>query len=108
MKLDTLIDIHQRKCKVQAKAPKRPSVRPSVRLALSPLLILWMHASFFHDFYIDLFVGNHLLGNTKLSFLILFKSYRPCREKALHFSLFFAFFVENHLLWNTKPGFLVL
>ena len=43
MKLDTLIDGHQRKCRVQAKVPERPSVRPSVRLELSPLLILWMY-----------------------------------------------------------------
>ena len=35
------------------------------------------------------FVKNHLLGNTKLSLLILwFKSYRHCIERALHFSLF--------------------
>ena len=32
------------------------------------------------------FVENHLLGNTKLSFLVLwFKSYRPCRQKGFIF-----------------------
>ena len=71
MKPDTLIDGHQTKCRVQTKVPERPSVRPSVRLELSPLLILWMHALFFHEF-----VENHLLENTKLSFLVSwFKSY---------------------------------
>ena len=35
------------------------------------------------------FVENHLLGNTKLSSLVFwFKSYRPCRQRALYFSLF--------------------
>ena len=33
------------------------------------------------------FVENHLLGNTKLSFLVLwFKSYRPCKHMTLYFS----------------------
>ena len=88
MKLDTLIDGHQRKCRVQAKVPEHLSVWPSVHLELSSLLILWMHALFFFMIF-TFFVENHLLGNTKLSFLIVlwFKSYRPCREKALHFSL---------------------
>ena len=35
---------------LQAKVPERPSVRPSGRLELSPLLILWMHALFFSLF----------------------------------------------------------
>ena len=132
MKLDILIDGRQRKCIVQAKVPEHPSVRPSVRLELSSLLILWMGMLFFFMIF-TFFVENHLLGNTKLSFLVLwFKSYRPCRERALHFSLFlrpsvqlelspllklwmhtlfffmiFTFFVENHLLENTKLSFLV-
>ena len=46
MKLDTLIDGHQKKCRVQAKVPERPSVWPSVRLELFPLLILWVHTFF--------------------------------------------------------------
>ena len=33
---------------LQAKVPERPSVRPSGRLELSPLLILWMHALLFY------------------------------------------------------------
>ena len=32
---------------LQAKVTERPSVRPSGRLELSPLLILWMHALLF-------------------------------------------------------------
>ena len=48
MKLDILIDDHQRKCRVQAKVPECPSVWPSGVICL----ILWMHALFFHDFYI--------------------------------------------------------
>ena len=135
MKLDTLIDGHQRKCRVQAKVPEHLSIRPSGRLELSPLLILWMHMLFFFMIF-TFFVENSLLGNTKLSFLVLwFKSDRPCRERALHFSLFlhpicpaicptsylpylysgcthyffhdFYCFVENHLLENTKLSFLV-
>ena len=47
MKLDTLIDGHQRKWRVQEKEPEHPFVQPSVSLELSPLLILWMHALFF-------------------------------------------------------------
>ena len=70
MKLDTLIDGHQRKCRVKAKVPEHPSVQPSVLLEFSPLLILWMHALFFFMFF-TFFVENHLLGNTKLSFLVL-------------------------------------
>ena len=74
MKLDTLIDGHQRKCRMQAKMPECPSVWPSVHLELSPLLILWMHALFFFIIF-EFFVENHLLGNAKLSFLVLwFKS----------------------------------
>ena len=89
MKFDTLIDGHQRKCRAQAKVPEHPSVWRSVCLELSPLhvLKLWMHAFFFMIF--TCFVENHLLGNTKLIFLDLwFKSYRSCRERALHFPLF--------------------
>ena len=29
---------------LQTKVPERPSVQPSIRLELSPLLILWMRA----------------------------------------------------------------
>ena len=47
MKLDILIDGHQRKCRVQAKVTEHPSVWPSVHLELSPLLLLWMHTLFF-------------------------------------------------------------
>ena len=48
---------------LQAKVPERPSVRPSGRLELTPLLILWMHALFFFH-YFRIFVENHLLENT--------------------------------------------
>ena len=51
MKLDTLIDGHQRKCRVQAKVPESPSVRPSVRLELSVTYTLNARL-IFHDFYI--------------------------------------------------------
>ena len=37
MKFDTLIDGHQRKCRVQAKVPEHPSVWPYIYLELSPL-----------------------------------------------------------------------
>ena len=88
MKLDTLIDGHERKCRVQVKVAERPSVRPSVRLELLFLLILWMHVLCFFMIF-TFFVRNHLLLNIKLSFLVLwFKSYRSCRERALYFSLF--------------------
>ena len=54
---------------------------------ISLIYTLDAHLIFFMIF--TFFVENHLLGNTKLSFLVLwFKSYRPCRERALHFSLF--------------------
>ena len=78
MKLDTLIDGHRRKCRVQAKVPERPSVR----LVLSPLFILWMHAIVFMIF--TFFVENHLLGNTKLSFLVLW--FKGNRQRVLYFS----------------------
>ena len=61
MKLDTLIDGHQRKCRVQANVPERLSVWPSVRLELSPLLIRWMHTLFFF-MILTFFVENRLLG----------------------------------------------
>ena len=90
-------------------------------ICLSGHLSLWSYQPylysgctpyFFFFMIFTFFVESHLLGNTKLSFLVLwFKSYRPCRERALHFlhfSLFFAFFVENRLLGNTKLSFLVL
>ena len=85
MKLNTLIDGHQRKCSVQAKMPERPSVQPSGVICLTytveARLICFMIFTFLDE--------NHLLGNTKLSFLVLwFKSYRPCRQRALYFSLF--------------------
>ena len=67
MKLDTLIDGHQRKCRVQAKVPECPSVRPSVRLELTPLL---MHAHLIFFMIFTFFVENHLLGNTKLSLIV--------------------------------------
>ena len=72
---------------LQAKVPERPSVRPSGRLELSPLLILCMHVLFFFINF-AFFVENHLLGNIKLSFLVLwFESYRPCRQRVQYFSL---------------------
>ena len=109
MKLDTLIDGHQRKSRVQAKVPERPSVRPSLSLDLFPLLLLWMHALFFVMIF-TFFVENHLLGNTKLSFLVLwFKSYWPCKEMTLHFTLFLHSLLKiTFELGNTKLSSLVL
>ena len=49
MKRDALIDDHRR---MQAKVPEHPSVRPSVHLEFSPLLILSGCTPFFHDFYV--------------------------------------------------------
>ena len=48
---------------LQEKVPERPSVRPSVPLELSPLLILLFCFVIF-----SFFVENHLLGNTLLSY----------------------------------------
>ena len=70
MKFDTLIDGHQRKYKVQAKVPERPSVMLSVCLKLSPLLILWLHALFCHDFYI-FYESQHNTREHKTEFLSL-------------------------------------
>ena len=53
-----------------AKVLEHPSVRPSVHLELSPKLILWMCPLFFFMIF-TFFVKNHLLGNIKLSFLVL-------------------------------------
>ena len=59
---------------LQAKMPERPSVRPSGRQELSPLLIFWMHALFFSLFSQSLLKSTYK-GNTKLGFLVLwFKS----------------------------------
>ena len=55
MKLDTLIDGHQRKCGVRAKVPEHPSVQPSICLELSPYLYSGNMPYFFHDFYIFFF-----------------------------------------------------
>ena len=69
---------------LQAKVPERPSVRPSGVISLT--YTLDARLIFFINF--AFFVENHLLGNTKLSFLVLwFKRYRPCRQRALYFSL---------------------
>ena len=69
---------------MQAKVPEHPSVRPSVHLEISLTYTLDARLIFFMTF--TFFVENYLLGNTKLSFLVIcFKSYRPCRERALHF-----------------------
>ena len=85
MKPYTLIDGHQRKCRVLTKVPEHPSVWPSGVVSLT--YTMYAHIIFFMIF--TFFVENHLLGNTKLSFLVLwFKSYRLCRERALNFSLF--------------------
>ena len=46
------------------------------------------------------FVENHLLGITKLSFLVLWFKLQALQGKGLIFLLLFAFFVENHLLRN--------
>ena len=68
--------------------PERPYVQLAVRLELVPLRIFWMHVLFLLVIF-AFFVKNDLLGNTKLSFLVLLlKSYRPCRQRALYFSLF--------------------
>ena len=87
--------------------PERPSVRPSVRLELSSLLILWMHALFFHVFLLS--VETYLLGSTKLSLLsLMVKEFTYLADKGPYISPYFAFFVENHLLGNTKLSFLDL
>ena len=53
----------------------------SLNYTLDARLIFFMIFTFF--------VENHLLGNRRLSFLVLWlKSYRPCRQRALYFSLF--------------------
>ena len=52
MKLNTLIDGHQWKCRVQAKVPDHLSVRPSVHLDFSLTYTLDAQVIFFHDFYI--------------------------------------------------------
>ena len=51
MKLDTLIDFHQRKCKVQAKMPEHPSVGPFV-LTIEFLFTYTLdaHLIFFRNF----------------------------------------------------------
>ena len=92
---------------MQAKVPEHLSVWASVHLELSPLYSgCTPYFIFFMIF--TFFVESDVLGNTKLSFLVLWiKSYRPCRQRALYFSLFFGFFVENRLLENTKLSFLV-
>ena len=68
----------------------------SLRIRLSSHLSVWSYLRylysgcmlyFFHDFYI--LCWKSLTGTTdhKLSFFVLwFKSYRPCRERALYFS----------------------
>ena len=65
------------------------SVRLSGHLAVwSYLPYLYSGCTLFFFIIFAFFVENHLLGNTKLSFLVLwFKSYRPCRQRALYFSL---------------------
>ena len=52
------------------------------------------------------FVENHLLGNAKLSFLVLW--FKTLQAKDLISLIIFAFFVEHHLLGNTKLSCLVL
>ena len=67
--------------------------RASVCLAICPSGVIPLtytldaHVIVFMMF--TFFVENHLPGNAKLSFLVLWlKGYMPCKEKALHFSLF--------------------
>ena len=81
--------------------PERPSVRPSGVISLTYTLDARL---FFFLINFAFFVENHLLGNTKLSFLDLW----ALQAKGLIFLLMFAFFVENHLLGNTKLSFLDL
>ena len=107
MKRDTLIDDRQRKSRVQSKVPERPSVRPSVHLELSPLLMVRITPYFFHDFYI--FCWKSLTREHKTEFLsLIVYELQALQRKGLTFLLIFAFFVENHLLGNTKLSFLVL
>ena len=54
------------------------------------------------------FVETHLLGNTKLSFLVLWIKVTGLQAKGLIFLLIFALFVENHLPVDAKLSFLVL
>ena len=69
MKLNTLIDGHQWKCRVQAKVPDHLSVRPSVHLDFSLTYTLDAQVIFFFMIF-TFFVENHLLGNTKVSLMV--------------------------------------
>ena len=56
---------------LQAKVPERPSVRPSGRLDVSPLLILWMHALcffFFFFFFFAFFIRKSFTREHKIEF----------------------------------------